>query len=68
MMDFFGTGWEVAERMDLIEDLRAVRYPIDALEFVDADGKAYVHAPIDRVRRRSATSMSICAGRISKVF
>ena len=51
MMDFFGTGWDVAERMGLIEPLRAVRYPIDSLEFVDRDGKAYVHMPIERMRR-----------------
>jgi 2-polyprenyl-6-methoxyphenol hydroxylase-like FAD-dependent oxidoreductase len=51
MMDFFGTGWDVAERMGLIERLRAVRYPIDTLEFVDADGKPYVHMPIERMRQ-----------------
>ena len=51
MMDFFGTGWDVASRMGLVERLRAVRYPIDTLEFVDADGSAYVHMPIERVRR-----------------
>jgi 2-polyprenyl-6-methoxyphenol hydroxylase-like FAD-dependent oxidoreductase len=51
MMDFFGTGWDVAERMGLLEKLRAVRYPIDALEFVDRDGLPYVHMPIERMRR-----------------
>ena len=51
MMDFFGTGWDVAERMGLIERLRAVRYPIDSLEFVDAGGAPYVHMPIERMRR-----------------
>ena len=51
MMDFFGSGWDVAERMGLVETLRAVRYPIDELEFVDRNGKAYVHMPITRLRR-----------------
>ena len=51
MMDFFGTGWDVAERMGLTGALRAVRYPIDFLDFVDANGQAYVHMPIDRLRR-----------------
>jgi 2-polyprenyl-6-methoxyphenol hydroxylase-like FAD-dependent oxidoreductase len=51
MMDFFGTGWDVAERMGLTERLRAVRYPIDTLEFVDGAGKPYVHMPIERMRR-----------------
>ena len=50
MMDFFGTGWDVAERMGLIEALRAIRYPIEALDFVNADGTAYMHVPISRVR------------------
>jgi 2-polyprenyl-6-methoxyphenol hydroxylase-like FAD-dependent oxidoreductase len=51
MMDFFGTGWDVAERMDLIEQLRAIRYPIEFLEFVDTHGNPYMHMPIDRLRR-----------------
>jgi 2-polyprenyl-6-methoxyphenol hydroxylase-like FAD-dependent oxidoreductase len=51
MMDFFGTGWDVAERMGLTERLRAVRYPIDALQFVDASGKPYMDMPIERLRR-----------------
>ena len=51
MMDFFGSGWEVASRMGLTDALRAVRYPIDELEFVDARGTAYARYPVDRVRR-----------------
>ena len=51
MMDFAGTGWDVAERLDLIPALRAVRYPIDALEFVACSGEAYLHVPIERLRR-----------------
>ena len=51
MMDFFGSGWDVASRMGLTEALRAVRYPIDELEFVDADGASYARYPVERVRR-----------------
>jgi 2-polyprenyl-6-methoxyphenol hydroxylase-like FAD-dependent oxidoreductase len=54
MMDFFGTGWAVAERMDLVDRLRAVRYPIDAVDFVDGAGRSYLHVPIERVRRALA--------------
>jgi len=46
-MDFFGTGWDVAERMGLAGKLRAVRYPIDTLEFVDASGRPYLKMPIE---------------------
>jgi 2-polyprenyl-6-methoxyphenol hydroxylase-like FAD-dependent oxidoreductase len=51
MMDFFGSGWDVADRMGLVEKLRAIHYPIDSLEFVDAAGDAYLHVAIERVRR-----------------
>lgn len=51
MMDFFGSGWDVASRLGLTERLRAVHYPINDLEFVSSAGKPYVHAPIARIRR-----------------
>jgi 2-polyprenyl-6-methoxyphenol hydroxylase-like FAD-dependent oxidoreductase len=50
MMDFFGTGWDVAERMGLTERLAAIKYPINALAFVDKIGKPYAEAPIQRLR------------------
>jgi 2-polyprenyl-6-methoxyphenol hydroxylase-like FAD-dependent oxidoreductase len=49
MMDFFGTGWDVAERMELTDELRAIKYPIDALEFVDTAGKSWLEVPIERI-------------------
>jgi len=51
MMDFFGSGWDVAERMGLVLKLRTIHYPIDSLQFVDDRGEAYVSVPIDVVRR-----------------
>jgi 2-polyprenyl-6-methoxyphenol hydroxylase-like FAD-dependent oxidoreductase len=51
MMDFFGSGWDVAARMGLVPELRAIRYPIDRLEFANADGVVWESVPIDRVRR-----------------
>jgi len=50
MMDFFGTGWDVAERMGLTDALRAIRYPIDSLKFVDDHGRPFLDVPIDRIR------------------
>jgi 2-polyprenyl-6-methoxyphenol hydroxylase-like FAD-dependent oxidoreductase len=50
MMDFFGTGWDVAERMGLTDRLRSIRYPIDAVDFVDANGRPFLHVPVSRVR------------------
>jgi 2-polyprenyl-6-methoxyphenol hydroxylase-like FAD-dependent oxidoreductase len=54
MMDFFGSGWDVAERMGLTDELRAIRYPIERLEFVDRDGVAYLTVPMDRMRKALA--------------
>lgn len=51
MMDFFGSGWDVGERMGLADELRAIHYPIDALQFVDEDGKIYASVPIARIGR-----------------
>ncbi len=51
MMDFFGSGWDVAERMGLTDALRAIRYPIEALEFVDDEGHVYASVPISRISR-----------------
>src|SRR5665213_2343884 len=49
MMDFFGSDWDVASRIGLIEALRAVRYPIDDLEFADGKGKPYARYPVERI-------------------
>jgi 2-polyprenyl-6-methoxyphenol hydroxylase-like FAD-dependent oxidoreductase len=51
MMDFFGTGWDVAERMGLVDALRALRYPIDAMQYVDDTGRPYISVPIERIKR-----------------
>jgi 2-polyprenyl-6-methoxyphenol hydroxylase-like FAD-dependent oxidoreductase len=37
--------------MGLVEKLRAVRYPIDDMEFVDASGTPYARYPVERIRR-----------------
>jgi 2-polyprenyl-6-methoxyphenol hydroxylase-like FAD-dependent oxidoreductase len=51
MMDFFGSGWDVADRMGLVPKLRTIHYPIDSMQFVDSQGETYVSMPIDVVRR-----------------
>ena len=50
MMDFFGAGWDVAERMNLIERLTAITYPIEALAFVDNSGQPNTKVSIARLR------------------
>ena len=50
MMDFFGSGWDVADRMGLVPQLRAIRYPIDHSAIRRSSGGS-PSVPIDRVRR-----------------
>src|SRR4051812_44696013 len=38
MIDFFGPGHDVAERMGLLPALSAIHYPFSRLSFVDPDG------------------------------
>jgi 2-polyprenyl-6-methoxyphenol hydroxylase-like FAD-dependent oxidoreductase len=45
MMDFFGPGFDVAERMDLLGDLRRARTDITALDYLDPDGRVRNHVP-----------------------
>lgn len=49
MMEFFGTGWDVAQRMGLTERLRTIKYPIAALGFVDDAGDPYFRVPVERI-------------------
>jgi 2-polyprenyl-6-methoxyphenol hydroxylase-like FAD-dependent oxidoreductase len=39
MIDFFGSGYDAAEKMGLIPDLEGIHYPIPRLAFVDAQGR-----------------------------
>jgi len=50
MMDFFGTGWDVADRLGLIDRLCTITYPIEALAVVDPSGAPYLEVPVDRLR------------------
>ena len=51
VIDFFGTGWDVAERMGLIGELRKTAYPIDALTYVDRNGNPYHTIPVASVKK-----------------
>ncbi|GHH72637.1 FAD-dependent oxidoreductase [Streptosporangium violaceochromogenes] len=39
MIDFYGPGYEVAERMGLADRLQAVRHPVEEVVYVDAHGR-----------------------------
>ncbi|MEU8803337.1 FAD-dependent monooxygenase [Spirillospora sp. NPDC048819] len=39
-IDFFGTGYDVAARMGIVDQLTPHRLPVDSVDFVDASGRA----------------------------
>lgn len=50
MIDFFGSGWDVAERMEVVEKLRSIKYPIENMAFVGRKGKPYFKLDIEKFR------------------
>ena len=50
MIDFFGSGWDVAERMGLLADLAEIHYPVDELVTVAEDGRVRTRLPYAKVR------------------
>ena len=52
MIDFFGLGYDAAERLGLIERLRAIHRPIPRLVSVDADGHERFALRYQALRRR----------------
>ena len=51
MIDFWGLGYEVAERMGVLGDLRALGYLIDEIRLVKADGGRLATIGAQAVRR-----------------
>ncbi|HVA29406.1 MAG TPA: FAD-dependent monooxygenase [Candidatus Baltobacteraceae bacterium] len=49
-IDFFGTGFDVAERMGIADALKAKQVPVDRLVYVDETGKTIAVLAIDRMR------------------
>ena len=65
-MDFFGTGWDVAERMGLLDALARRALPDRRARIRRRRRRALrAHADRARARARSTTNTSICAGRTS---
>jgi 2-polyprenyl-6-methoxyphenol hydroxylase-like FAD-dependent oxidoreductase len=52
MIDFFGPGFDVAERLGLLTRLAAIHDPVDRLIFADAAGHERVSVRYDVLRRR----------------
>lgn len=52
MIDFFGPGYEAAERMGLLPRLAEIHYPIARLRFLDAHGEDRITLPYPALRHR----------------
>ena len=50
LLEFFGTGWDVATRLNVIDALRAIKYPVETLAFVGDDGRSWLEVPFKRIR------------------
>lgn len=51
MVDFFGPGFDTAERIGLLDELRARAHDIRSVAWVDENGRARAHLRYDRLRR-----------------
>ncbi len=51
MIDFIGSSWDVANRMGLLPQLKAVNHSIDEMVFKDAAGKTTAHLPVEKLFR-----------------
>jgi 2-polyprenyl-6-methoxyphenol hydroxylase-like FAD-dependent oxidoreductase len=52
MIDFFGSGYDAAERMGLLDDLEAIHYQIPRLSFVATTGRERFTIRYPTLRRR----------------
>lgn len=50
-IDFFGTGYDVAERMGILEQLAQQQLPIDTIDIVNRGGKPVVRMTIERMQQ-----------------
>lgn len=51
MIDFFGSGYDVAERLGFLPDLQAIHYGIAEIAFLDSSGNRKFSVPYSTVRK-----------------
>ncbi len=51
MIDFFGPGYDAAEKLGLLEDLERIHYPVSRLVFLDGEGREKASVPYAVFRR-----------------
>ena len=69
VIDFFGSGYDVAERLGLIPALRAVAYDFPEVEFCDAAGTRQATISYDAMRRElRGKLLSLMRGDLERVL
>lgn len=51
MIDFFGSGYDAAERLGLLQELEVIHYPIGRLSFLMRDGSTRFHVSYETMRQ-----------------
>ncbi|WP_315791159.1 FAD-dependent monooxygenase [Fischerella sp. JS2] len=51
MIDFYGSGFDIAEKMGILNQLQAKHYPISELKFINSQGKTQATLSIEKFRR-----------------
>ena len=50
MIAFFGNGWKVAEKMEILDPIKKIRYPAQEFQYVNSSGKPYFNVSLELVR------------------
>jgi len=49
VIDFFGEGWDVAEKMGITDEIKSIHYPLKDVAIVNKNGKKYFSFPVSRM-------------------
>lgn len=69
IIDFWGVGYDLAEKMDLLSDLRKKAYDAKQIRFVDQNGLTVGGFSFEAIRRQMKNRMfSVCRGDLARVI
>jgi 2-polyprenyl-6-methoxyphenol hydroxylase-like FAD-dependent oxidoreductase len=56
MIDFTGSGWDVANRMSIVPQLKAKSHNVKRIAYVDTHGRTTAQVPIEKIYRAAEVS------------
>ena len=65
VIDFWGAGFDIAERMGIVPDIRSRGYRLNQVKVVDAKGKQVAGFPVDAFFRKTRDRYVVFPARIS---